>query len=105
MRNFDELMYDPYTIGVDYDIRTFWPSVQLAEPQTPFLDKFIQSYREYNSTNWFNNCCQKLSEKARLHRSEVTLLRVEAFYAPGSWQNEIFETDSTYDFFATGQYT
>jgi hypothetical protein len=115
-RPFDELLYEPMTMGMEphpdssrrwtLDVEGLCNGVIISEPNSPFLDRWIQSYVTFDGNEWAEHSVRKPWALARQHPEEIQVLNPTAFFSPLWTGDEVnmVHTSTKYDFEKTGQF-
>ena len=88
-RNFDDLL-DYQTVLGQEGQNAQWGlanAVMLAEPQSPFLCRWLGEYRSFRGEIWNEHSVQLPKKLAHSHPSEITVLPPTAFFWP-LWTEE-----------------
>lgn len=95
-RSFDDLLGHRVVIGQEGPgkvPKVLCNAVILAEPDAPFLRRWLATYRSFRSRgfdeHWGEHSLEMPMRLAREHPDEITVLPVEAFHWPGPTPEEV----------------
>jgi hypothetical protein len=88
-RSFDDLLDHQMVLGQEGENAQYGlaNAVILAEPQSPFLCRWLEEYRSFRGELWNAHSVQLPQKLARAHPSEITVLPPTAFFWP-LWTEE-----------------
>ncbi len=105
IRPLDELLYAPMTMGMQEENYGLCNAVIISEPKSSFLERYIDSYRQFDRNFWDWNSVIRSFEIARKYPHEIQTIESKGFFSPG-WDLDgvIWEDDKHWDFEASHQY-
>lgn len=92
IRSFDALLHFPTVLGIEGGIYEFprqglCNGIIVAQKEAPFLQRWYESYKTFNGSEWAANSVAAPFELARQNPEEVLVLDPMAFFYP-LWNND-----------------
>ena len=97
-------MNEPMTMGMQGEDYGLCNSVLISAPHSKWINRYIDSYRDFDRSKWDWNSVIRSLEIAKKNPDEIQVMLARAFFSP-DWDldGRVWE-DESWDFNAKGQF-
>lgn len=78
-------------------------AIEISAPNSLFMDRWIDSYRDFDHIQWYHNSVYRPFELAVKYPDEIQVIDEKYAFWPSYYDDAVYR-NADYDFFATGQF-